>query len=136
TNNTVTIVGAGDCTLVASQGGNDGYNPAPEVSRSFNVAKANQTINFAALSNRPLGSAPFPVSATASSGLAVTFASMTPSTCTVSGATVTLIAEGVCTIRAQQGGNANYNAAPNVDRSFTIQAAGSGFSLFLPLIDR
>lgn len=117
---------AGQCILIANQEG----------SLFFTVAKANQTISFAALSNRPLGSALFTVSATASSGLAVTFASTTPSTCAMSGATVTLAAEGVRTIRAQQGGNANYNAAPNVDRSFTVLPTGSGFNTYLPLVDR
>src|SRR2546430_9401196 len=39
----------------------------------INVLKANQTITFVALSDRPLGTAPFAVGATSSSGLAVNF---------------------------------------------------------------
>ena len=45
-----------------------------------------QSISFNALSNQTLGAAPFTVNATASSGLSVTFASLTTSVCTVSGA--------------------------------------------------
>ena len=52
--------------------------------------RTDQTITFAALPNRALSDAPFTVSATASSGLQVTFYSQTPSVCTVSGSTVAL----------------------------------------------
>ena len=79
-----------------------------------------QTISFGTLSNMALGSVPFTVSATASSGLAVTFASTTPSVCTVSGATVTLTAAGTCTIEATQAGDTNYAAATPVDQSFEV----------------
>src|SRR4029453_7142570 len=39
----------------------------------INVLKANQTISFGALSDRPLGTAPFPVTGTATSNLPLTF---------------------------------------------------------------
>jgi YD repeat-containing protein len=120
---TVTIVAAGTCTIQASQAGNGNYNAAPNVNRSFTVAKANQTITFGALSGKTYGAAPFTVSATASSGLAVTFSSTTTAVCTVSGNTVTIIAGGTCTVRAAQAGNGNYNAAPNVNQSFTVTKA-------------
>ena len=60
------------------------------------------------------------MSATASSGLAVSFASTTTSVCTVSGTTVTLVAVGTCTIQATQAGNANYAAATPVNQSFQV----------------
>lgn len=120
---TVTIVAAGTCTIRASQGGDATYAPAPNVDRSFNVAKASQTITFAALSGKTYGAAPFAVTATASSGLAVTFTSTTSAVCTVSSSTVTIVAAGTCTIRASQAGNGNYNAAPNVNRSFAVAKA-------------
>jgi RHS repeat-associated protein len=84
-----------------------------------------QTISFGALANQTLGAAPFTVSATASSGLPVTFSSLTSSMCTVSGSTVTMAAVGTCTIQASQAGNANYSAAPDVDRSFQV-TSGAG----------
>jgi len=120
---TVTIVTAGTCTIQASQAGNATYAPAPNVSQSFTVAKANQTITFAALTGKTYGAAPFTVSATASSGLAVTFTSTTTAVCTVSGNTVTLVTGGTCTIQAAQAGNTSYNAASNVSQSFTIAKA-------------
>src|SRR5206468_8473715 len=106
--------GAGSCTITASQGGDATYAPAPDVSQTFAIAKANQTISFAPLPNKTFGDPDFPVNATASSGLTVTFAAA--GQCTVSGNTVHLTAAGSCTITASQVGNANYNAAPDVPR--------------------
>jgi|GEM_PF-1938188 len=86
----------------------------------------NPKIAFAALASKTLGNAPFTVSATASSGLAVVFSSTTPSTCAVSGNTVTLLAQGICTVRASLAsqatliGDGNFNAAVNVQQSFTV----------------
>jgi len=81
-----------------------------------------QTISFGPLSNQILGAAPFNLNATSSSGLVVTFASNTPSVCTVSGVTVTLVAVGTCSITARQAGNSNYAAAAPVTQSFTVNA--------------
>lgn len=84
------------------------------------ATQGSQTINFGALPNQSLGTAPFGLSATASSSLAVSFASTTPIVCTISGATVTLAAAGTCTIQATQAGNANYAAATPVNQNFQI----------------
>ena len=81
-----------------------------------------QSIVFGPLADRLLGTAPFAVSATASSGLAVTFASLTTGVCTVSGATVTLVATGTCTIEASQAGDAFWAPAPEVARGLTVQS--------------
>src|SRR5581483_11728330 len=107
--NTVHITGAGSCTVTASQAGNQNYNAASDVARSFNIAKANQTINFGVLQNKTLGAPPFPVSATASSLLTVTFG-IQSGPATISGNTVTLTGAGHVVVRASQSGDANYNA--------------------------
>ena len=88
-----------------------------------------QTITFGALSNQTLGTAPFPLNATASSGLAVTFASNTASVCTVSGVTVTLVSVGTCSITASQPGNSTYAAATPVTQTFTIDPIGCSFAI-------
>ncbi|MBI2764162.1 MAG: S8 family serine peptidase, partial [Chloroflexi bacterium] len=90
------------------------------------TAKQAQTITFAALGGKTYGDAPFTVSATASSGLPVTFSTSTTSVCTAggaNGATITIIAAGICTVNANQAGNASYNAAPQVQRIFTVAKA-------------
>jgi uncharacterized repeat protein (TIGR01451 family) len=120
---TVALAAVGACTIQATQPGDGTYAAAAPVSQSFQVTQGSQTITFGALSNVTFGVAPFSVSATASSGLAVSFASTTTSVCTVSGATVTLLATGTCSIAASQAGNADYAAAASVTQSFTVNAA-------------
>jgi hypothetical protein len=115
---TVHVTGAGSCTLMASQAGNANYTAAADVAQTFAVAKANQAITFGPLANKTLGAADFDVSASASSGLTVSFAAS--GSCTVSGTTVHLTAAGSCTLTASQPGNVNYNAATSVLQSFTI----------------
>ena len=133
--NTVTLIAAGTCTVRASQPGNATYAAAPNVDQSFTVTGSlvSQVITFAALSSRSLGGAPFDVSATASSGLAVTFSSLSGGVCTVAASAVTLLAAGTCTIRASQAGNASYAPAANVDQSFTVTAQASQTINFAPL---
>lgn len=82
-------------------------------------AKTSQTISFGAapaIAVNGTGS----VSATATSKLAVIFTSSTTKVCNVSGSTVTGVAAGICTITANQAGNANYNAAPIATQTFNI----------------
>jgi alpha-tubulin suppressor-like RCC1 family protein len=85
-----------------------------------------QTITFAGLPNHDVHDAPFTVSATASSGLAVSFSSLSTHVCTVSGANVTLLEIGICTIAADQAGNATYAPAPQVARSFRVTGVPTG----------
>ncbi len=112
--------GTGSCSVIANQAGNTEYSAAPPVTQTTNATLASQVITFPALSSQPYGTAPFPVSATASSGLTVKFYSLTPHVCTVSGASVTLLAAGTCTIEAKQAGNADYSAATPVSQSFPV----------------
>ncbi len=86
-----------------------------------------QTITFGPLANQTYGAASFTVSATASSGLPVSFASTTPGVCTVAGSTVTLVAAGTCTITASQPGDSIYLPAPLVSQSFSVNYQFSGF---------
>ncbi len=87
------------------------------------AAPVAQTITFTAPANRTLASGAFTVSASASSGLPVTFISLAATVCTVSGTNVTLLTGGTCSLRASQAGNSSYLAAATVDRSFTISNA-------------
>jgi hypothetical protein len=77
-----------------------------------------QTITFAALADRTFGDPAFSVSASASSGLPVSFTAS--GDCTIDGASVTLSGAGSCTITAHQAGNAAYHPAADVAQSFAI----------------
>lgn len=118
--NTVSLVSAGTCSITASQAGNATYAAAADVTQSFNVNKASQSITFASLSNRSLSESSFSVSATSSAGLTVSFLSSSASVCSVSGTTVNLLSTGSCSITASQSGNAVYSAAQSVTRAFNV----------------
>ena len=122
TGSTVSFVAVGTCILDANQGGNASYNAAPQMQQSFAVGKGSQTITFTSTApgSATVGGPTYAVTATASSGLAVSFSSETPLVCSVSGSTVSFIAVGTCILDANQGGNANYNAAPQVQQSFAV----------------
>jgi hypothetical protein len=117
---TVRLAAVGACTIQATQPGNADWTAAAPMDQSFQVTKESQAITFAALSNQSLGSPPFAVRATASSGLPVNLSAPTAHVCTVAGTTVTLVAVGICTIQATQAGNTDYTAAAPVDRSFQV----------------
>ncbi|MGZ4308843.1 MAG: PxKF domain-containing protein [Gaiellaceae bacterium] len=90
----------------------------PLPSGPFN--RTNQTITFGPLADRPYTAPDFTVSATASSGLPVSFSAGASGACTVTGNTVHIVHYGVCTITASQAGNSDYNPAPDVSQSFNI----------------
>jgi uncharacterized repeat protein (TIGR01451 family) len=118
TGSTVHLTGAGSCTITASQAGDPNFNAATSVPHGFTIGKSNQTITFGALANKAFGDPDFSVSATATSGLPVSFTAS--GQCTVSGNTVHITSAGSCTITAKQAGDTNYNAAPDVAQIFTI----------------
>lgn len=122
---TATILSGGTCTIEATQAGNSNYQSATPVDVDFTIAGAAQTINFvpATTSYPYTAGGSFALSASASSGLTVSFASKTTAICTVNGTTATIIAAGTCTIEATQAGNANYSAATPVDASIAITQA-------------
>jgi putative Ig domain-containing protein len=119
---TATMLTSGTCTIQATQAGNSTYAAATPVSRSFTVNAASQTITFGAIATQTVGT-PLTLSATASSGLVVSFTSTTPIDCSVSGTTATMLTSGTCIIQATQPGNGSYGAATPVTQSFTVNAA-------------
>lgn len=96
------------------------------------VVLPGQTITFGPLNDVSAGAAPFTITATASSGLTVSFASTTPSVCTVAGTTVTIVATGTCSITASQAGSSTFAAATTVTESFTVHPAGSNGPAITP----
>lgn len=128
--NQITLDGVtGTVVVEATQAGNAIYNPATPVSRSFNVTEPsalNQTITFPAISNKLTTDAPFDVSATASSALPVSF-EIISGPATIDGTTITLDGViGTVVVRATQAGNAQYNPATPVDRSFNVSDPNGG----------
>jgi large repetitive protein len=120
----VTTLKRGTCTITAAQAGNAHYAPAPDQTQSLRVKRAvghlrSQTITFAHPADvavRRSGR----LSASASSGLPVSFHSDTPGVCSVAGSQVTTLKRGTCTITATQAGNTHYAPAPDQTQSFQV----------------
>jgi hypothetical protein len=120
----VFIVGPGTTTITASQAGNATYNPAPDVIQNLLVNKSDQLITFDPLPAKKVGDPPFTLSASASSGLPVSYTSSLPSVATVTGNVVTIVGLGTTIITASQSGNASFNPASSVIRDLAILVTG------------
>ncbi|MDD4964543.1 MAG: FG-GAP-like repeat-containing protein [Gallionella sp.] len=81
-----------------------------------------QTITFGAAPSVAVGGTGT-LSATATSGLPVSFSTTTSTICSVSGSTVTGLAVGTCTVAANQAGDATYQPATQVVQAIAINAS-------------
>jgi hypothetical protein len=110
---------AGTYTIVASYAGVGSFTSSGDSTHTLTVSQAAQAITFGAIPQQTVG-VPLTLTATASSGLAVSYASTTTSVCTVSSSTATFLQPGNCSITASQPGNTNYSAATSVTQSFNV----------------
>jgi hypothetical protein len=122
---------AGTCAVIATKADDVNYLSKTSASTLITLQKAAQTIAFVPIagsgtllqvdgSGSLLQGGSLTASAQASSGLSVTISSDTESKCTVSGTTVSLVADGTCTLRGTQSGTSNFNAATDATTSFEI----------------
>ncbi len=121
-NGMVTAITPGDCVIAANQSGNTTYAPAAQVSQNIPVIfDPDQTISFGDVPPLSIFSTAT-VSATASSGLIVSYSSTTAVVCSVMSESglVTAFTSGDCIIAANQIGDSNYNAAAQVTQSISI----------------
>lgn len=108
--------GAGNYPVVATVVA-DNYTGSAE--GTLAIAKAAQTITFTGPANQAFSSAPITLTASASSGLPVSFSVVT-GPASVVGATLTLTGPGSVLLSATQAGDANYDAAPEVQQGFSV----------------
>jgi hypothetical protein len=131
---TLTVSSIGMNSTAQNAGIEYANGPQARTLFSFQIEGLNQTITFAQPANKTFGDAPFALTATASSGLPVSFAAS--GNCTVSGNVVTLTAAGSCAVTASQAGDANFSPALDVTRTFSIArapvtaTAGSGIAIY------
>ena len=89
-------------------------------SATLTIEQSDQAITFPAIGDKPVDAAAFTISASAESGLPVSF-SLVSGPAMLNGNEVTLTGGlGEVVITADQGGNANWNAAPSVQQSFQV----------------
>ena len=102
----------------------------------YQTGKLDQTITFATLPSKQLTDAPFALTATASSGLSVSYTSSNTAVATISGATVTIVGAGTTTITADQAGDANFNAAISVTQNLVVEAKQNQTITFAQMADK
>jgi hypothetical protein len=131
TGSILTITGGGTIVVAANQAGNTNYSAATQVTQTLLVNPEAQTINFTApASPVTYGNPPITLVATATSGLPVVFSvlsgpgSITGNTLTITGGGATIL------VAADQAGNANYAAAPEVTYSILVNKAATAISVF------
>src|SRR3989454_1588321 len=123
--------GTGTCTSAVTWAADANYNGA-SLSQATTALKAPQTISFGALAGKTYGDPDFGVSATATSGLGVSFSAS--GNCAIAASTVHITDAGSCTITASQAGDANYNAALSVSETFTLTKASSATVVSCPTV--
>lgn len=105
---------AGIHTLTVTAQGKT-WSPAVQI---ITINKTDQVISFGVLSDKIFGDPDFSISATADSGLPVSFGAS--GSCTVSETTVHLTGAGTCSVTASQIGDSNFNPAQDVPQSFVV----------------
>ena len=128
---TVTIAGTGDCVVTGDQAGDGNWLAAQTASSTVSISKAGQTISFASIPSKTVGDSDFDLSATASSGLPVSFSLLAGDPCTLSGSTVHIVHAGTCHVTASQSGDASYNSATPVERDVVVQPGTTSVGLVL-----
>jgi hypothetical protein len=118
----VQIVGGGTCTLTYQSEANSSFLASDLYKVSFEVTRDPQTITFAPVTTADIATKILTLTATASSGGTVTFASTSTENCTISGSTLNLLKVGSCVITASQVGTSTL--AP-VSTSATIILTGT-----------
>ena len=127
---TVTLTGSiGVCTVTASQAGDSGYRPAVSVSRSFNVAKASQTIDTSGVEVEWTAPGSTPLPSLSSAGLATSWISSTEEICVpdydsdTQSWSVYFVDAGSCELVGSAAGNTDYMAATPVSVTIDVTAA-------------
>jgi hypothetical protein len=116
--NILTVSGAGELVMEASQEGNELYLPA-KATQTVSVGKANQAITFEALADVAFSTNAIALKATAGSGLPVSFRVVSGGA-NVSSNALSLSGVGVIQVAAEQAGNTNWLAAAGVTNRFTV----------------
>jgi sugar lactone lactonase YvrE len=113
-------VTAGSYVVTASVVDNFYYGSASGV---ITISKASQTITFASVPSKFVGSGPFTVAPSSTSNLTVALSSSNTAVATVSGFSISPIGAGTTTISATQAGDVNYLAAATVTQVLTATTA-------------
>jgi|LakMenE18May11ns_1017448.scaffolds.fasta_scaffold9852249_1 hypothetical protein len=118
----VQIVGGGTCTITYQLEANSSYLASDLYKVSFEVSRDPQTITFTPVTTIDIATKSLTLTATVSSGGAVTYSTTSPNNCSISGSTLNLVKAGNCVVTASQAGTSTL--AP-ITASATITLTGT-----------
>ena len=126
---TVSFTAAGTCTVTADQAGDASYTAAPRVTQDVPVGKGTQAVAFSssAPAGAVVGGTYSPTMTAGSSSAPVVLGAS--GACTVAGSRVRFSGVGDCTITADQAGDSNYAAAPQVTQVVAVGKAAQTISV-------
>jgi hypothetical protein len=116
------LVGGGTCNLTYQTKETSTYLASDLYKVTFEVVRDPQTITFTPPATANLASRTVALSATASSGGAVTYATASTGICSITGSTLNLLMRGSCAITATQAGTTTL--AP-ISATATVMIAGA-----------
>jgi hypothetical protein len=135
------VAGSSNTKLSATTPGNaagtvnvtviDKQNNRITLNNGFSFNKVSQTITFNAIQDKTYGSPTVTLSATASSGLPVTY-TIVSGPATISGNDLFITGAGTIKVRATQAGDNFYNAAVAVENSFNVAKADQTITWSIP----
>ena len=120
-NDSVSITGVGTFIVRALQPGDNVYREATAINDTITVVKGNQTILFDSVFNQIFSSTPVQLNAVSSQQQFINYNIVSGNGIIQGNANrINLTGAGIITVQARQNGNANYNAAAPVQRSFCV----------------
>jgi hypothetical protein len=136
TGNTLAVTGAGTFVIDANQAAAAGYLAATQVQRTYKVSAANQSINFTQPASPQTFTSGMTVNLTATGGASgnpVVFSvdAASTGTGTIVGNVLTVTGAGSIVVDANQAGNANFNAAAQIQREIDFNE-GTGLASLSP----
>ncbi|MDH8701969.1 hypothetical protein M2138_001321 [Dysgonomonadaceae bacterium PH5-43] len=127
--NVLTIVGAGETNIVATQSGDDCCYAATPVIQTLTVNKSMQNITFPNFEAKTYGDADIVLNQYSDAGLEIIYASNDNNIAQIEGNAVKLKNAGAVQITAQQVGDKNYLGATSITRTLIIQKANQSIAL-------
>ena len=117
--NYITVISGGTCTVNYSSPASASYLASDVFPITFEITRSAQTLSFVVPATATLASKSVTLSATSSSGRDVSYLSMTPTICAVTGNSLNFLTAGTCQITATQIGSATL-APASVNQSILI----------------
>jgi hypothetical protein len=119
----ISIISGGTCTLNYSTPADNDYLASDPTPLTFEITRIPQTVKFVLPATASLAKKTVALTALASSGAPISFQTLTPSLCSVTGNSLNLLRAGNCQVSALQAGTATLSPASTTQ---SVMVIGNG----------